>query len=49
MNYTDNLLKTIGELYLTNPKEADRLYKEEYLPLIKKENSKMKKQIKETF
>ena len=49
MKNTDLLLKEIGELFAINPKEAERLYNEEYLPLVKKENSKMKKQLKEAF
>ena len=49
MKDTDKLLIEIGELFATNPKEAERLYYEEYIPLIKKENSKMKKQLKEAF
>ena len=49
MKNTDLLLKEIGELFATNPKEAERLYREQYLPLIKKENSKMRKELKEAF
>lgn len=42
MKDPDDLLIKIGELFATNPKEAERLYYEEYIPLIKKEDSKIK-------
>ena len=46
---TEELLKQIGELFSTNPKEADRLYNEEYLPLVKRQNAKMRKELKEAL
>lgn len=45
----EEILKRINEIYLIDPKEADRLYNEDYLPLVKKENSKMRKELKEAF
>lgn len=46
MTKAEEILKRIDEVYKTNPKEADRLYNEEYLPLIRKENRKLAKELK---
>lgn len=43
---TDEILARINDEFLKgNKAEADRLYKEEYLPLVRKENRKMKKEV----
>ena len=49
MTKSETILHQIGEIYATNPQEADRLYNEEYLPLVKKENIKMKKEFDKVF
>ena len=43
---SEEILKKINEIYPTNPAEADRLYKEEYLPLARKEAKKMMRETK---
>ena len=46
MKNTDELLMIINDLFIKGEKDkADEIYFNEYLPLIKKENKKMKKQI----
>lgn len=48
MKNTDELLRLINDLFINGEKDkADEIYFNEYLPSIKKENKKMKKQIEE--
>lgn len=43
---TDEILVRINDEFLKgNKEEADRIYRDEYLPLIRKENKRMKKEI----
>lgn len=44
MTKSEEILKKINEIFPTNPQEADRLYKEEYLPLARKEARKARKE-----
>ena len=49
MTKSEEILKKINEIFPTNPQEADRLYKEEYLPLARKEARKLQKEVNDLW
>lgn len=50
MKTSEEILKRINDEFLKGNKEiADRIYNDEYLPLIYKENQKMRKEMKNAF